>query len=47
MPRYGLTVTDVGSVAIERFAGVLLGGRPDVAALGIEDQQHPGIGVGM
>ena len=36
---------DVGAVAVERFAGVLLGGAADVAALGVEHQQHVGMAV--
>jgi hypothetical protein len=32
----------VGLVALEGFAGVLLGGGADVAALGVQDDRHAG-----
>ena len=35
----------VSPVAIERLAGVELGGRADVAALGVEDDRHVGMAV--
>ena len=43
-PRYGFTVTAWRLVALERLGGVLLGGRADVAALGVEN--HDDIGIG-
>ena len=38
--QVGVDGDDIGAVAIERLDRILLGGRPDVTTLGIEDQQH-------
>ena len=35
----------IGAVAVERLAGVLVRGGADVAAFGVEDQQHIGVRV--
>src|ERR1035438_3399811 len=32
----------IGAVAVENFARVVLGRRPDIAALGVEDYRHAG-----
>ena len=39
VPRYGLYVAASARVALEQLTGVELGGRADVAALGVEDDR--------